>query len=49
VLGFEDETWWSRLAQPALHAWVEPDQPVRLVEQTVAKTGSRHRKREKPR
>jgi transposase len=21
VLGFEDEVWWSRVAQPALHAW----------------------------
>jgi transposase len=21
VLGFVDETWWSRLAQPAMHAW----------------------------
>ncbi len=37
ALGFEDETWWSRLAQPALHAWAEPDQPLRLVEQSVAK------------
>jgi transposase len=37
VLGFEDEVWWSRLAHPALHAWAEPDQPLRLVEQTVAK------------
>lgn len=30
--------WWSRLARPALHAWAAADQPVRLVEQTVAKT-----------
>jgi hypothetical protein len=37
VLGFADETWWSRLARPALHAWAEPDRPLRLVEQTVAK------------
>ena len=37
ALGFEDEVWWSRLAQPALHSWAEPDQPLRLVEQTVAK------------
>jgi transposase len=37
ALGFEDEVWWSRLAQPALHSWVEADQPPRLVEQTVAK------------
>jgi transposase len=36
VLGFQDETWWSRLARPALHAWAEDDQPLRLVEQTVA-------------
>jgi hypothetical protein len=21
VLGFQDETWWSRLALPTLHAW----------------------------
>jgi hypothetical protein len=38
VLGFEDETWWSRLARPALSAWAEPDRPLRLVEQTVAPT-----------
>jgi DDE superfamily endonuclease len=38
ALGFEDEVWWSRLARPALHSWVDADQPLRLVEQTVAKT-----------
>jgi hypothetical protein len=37
ALGFEDETWWSRLARPALHAWAEPGRPLRLVERTVAK------------
>lgn len=37
MLGFQDETWWSRLAQPALHAWTELDRPLRLVEQTIAK------------
>jgi transposase len=37
ALGFADEVWWSRLARPALHAWAEADQPLRLVEQTVAK------------
>src|SRR5207248_5392219 len=37
VLGFEDEVWWSRLAQPTLHSWAEADQPLRLVEQAVAK------------
>ena len=36
ALGFEDEVWWSRLARPALHAWAEADQPVRLVEQAGA-------------
>ena len=36
LLGFEDEVWWSRLARPALHAWQDEEQPVRLVEQTVA-------------
>jgi transposase len=29
--------WWSRLAHPALRAWAEPDRPLRLVAQTVAK------------
>jgi transposase len=37
ALGFADETWWSRLARPALRSWAEPDRPLRLVEQTVAK------------
>lgn len=36
VVGFEDETWWSRLARPALHTWRDGT-PLRLVEQTVAK------------
>jgi hypothetical protein len=35
-VGFADETWWSRLARPALHAWVDGD-PVRLVAQAVAR------------
>lgn len=34
-MGFEDETWWSRVARPALHAWAD-GAPVRLVAQTVA-------------
>lgn len=36
VLGFADETWWSRLARPGLHAWAEPGRPLRLVEQEIA-------------
>jgi hypothetical protein len=35
VLGFGDETWWSRLAQPALHTWTT--EPLHLIEQSVAK------------
>jgi hypothetical protein len=38
VLGYEDETWWSRLARPALSAWAEADRPLRLVEQRVSGT-----------
>jgi len=30
-LGYLDETWWSRLAQPALHAWTA-DEPLRLLQ-----------------
>ncbi len=29
VLGFQDEVWWSRLARPELHAWVDGD-PMRM-------------------
>ena len=36
ALGFEDETWWSRVAHPQLHAWAPAHQPLRLVEQTIA-------------
>jgi hypothetical protein len=32
VLGFADETWGSRLAQPALHRWTEGP-PLRRLEQ----------------
>jgi transposase len=35
VVGYADETWWSRLARPALHAWTD-GAPLRLVAQTVA-------------
>lgn len=37
MVGFQDETWWSRLAQPALHGWSEPKEPLRLVEQGLDK------------
>jgi DDE superfamily endonuclease len=34
AVGYEDETWWSRVARPALHAWLSD--PLRLVAQAVA-------------
>lgn len=36
-LGFEDETWWSRLAAPAVSTWTEAGRPLRLVAQAVAR------------
>jgi hypothetical protein len=36
VLGFQDETWWSRLAQPSLHSWAGA-RPLRLHQLAVAK------------
>jgi hypothetical protein len=35
VLGFQDECWWSRLAQPHLHAWTA--EPLRLQELAVGR------------
>jgi hypothetical protein len=37
VAGFEDECWWSRVAQPSLHSFSEAGEPLRLVQQLVAK------------
>jgi hypothetical protein len=34
VLGFGDESWWSRVAQPALHSWTA-EKPLRLIEQEI--------------
>src|SRR5215213_7069632 len=31
ALGFADEVWFSRLAQPTLHAWAGPGEQLRLV------------------
>jgi len=36
-LGYEDETWWSRFAQPRLRAWAGTGKPLRLVEQVKQK------------
>jgi transposase len=32
VIGYQDETWWSRLKQPQLHSWVAHDEQLRLHE-----------------
>jgi transposase len=35
-VGYADETWWSRVAQPARHAWTDAG-PLRLEQLTVAR------------
>jgi hypothetical protein len=30
LIGYGDEVWWSRLAQPRMHSWSEQGQPLRL-------------------
>jgi transposase len=37
-MGFQDEVWWSRVAQPKLHSWAEAKAPLRLLELAPAKT-----------
>jgi transposase len=37
VLGFQDETWWSRLALPGVHAWAGAG-PLRLIEREVPRS-----------
>jgi transposase len=37
ALGYADEVWWSRFAQPPVRTWVEPGQALRLIEQVRAK------------
>jgi transposase len=36
AIGFADETWWSRIDQPARHTWTDAGRPVRLVAPAVA-------------
>jgi len=36
-VGYQDEVWWSRLAQPRLHTWTHSDSSLRLVELAVPK------------
>lgn len=37
TLGFVDEVWWSRVAQPRLSSWTDDGTPLRLVEQRVTR------------
>ena len=37
VVGYADEVWWSRVAQPKMHSWSEAGQPLRLQELQVSK------------
>jgi hypothetical protein len=37
ALGFEDETWFNRLAQPKMHTWADAGRPLHLVEQLMPK------------
>ena len=37
VVGFEDETWWSRFEQPSLHSWVEAGEQMRLLQKEARK------------
>jgi transposase len=36
-VGFQDETWWSRVARPGMAAWAADGRPLRLVEVTAPK------------
>lgn len=39
VVGYQDEVWWSRFAQPSMHAWAG-GKPLRLVQ--------RHKRKDDP-
>lgn len=36
LVGFQDETWWSRLSRPGMALWGTSGQPTRLLDGTVA-------------
>ncbi len=36
-MGYGDETWWSRFAQPRLRVWTDAGKPLHLVEQVRQK------------
>jgi hypothetical protein len=35
LIGYQDETWWSRVAQPAVATWAAAQRPLQLVEVAV--------------
>jgi hypothetical protein len=35
LVGYQDETWWSRMARPALATWTTPQRPLRLIQVAV--------------
>jgi hypothetical protein len=37
VLGFEDESWFSRFERPSLHSWEHSGQPMRLLQKEASK------------
>lgn len=37
ILGYEDETWWSRFEQPSLHSWAEAGEPMHLLHKEANK------------
>jgi len=37
VVGFLEESWFSRQARPALGSWSDAGEPLRLIEQSLAK------------
>ena len=37
VLGFEDESWFSRLERPSVHSWEQARQPMRLLQKEATK------------
>jgi hypothetical protein len=41
VLGFGDEVWWSRLAQPTMHTWTPGERELRLVEKSLPPADSK--------
>jgi DDE superfamily endonuclease len=38
-VGYQDEVWWSRFAQPSMHSWVQEGEALRLVEHEPDKVG----------